>query len=638
MSRVRHPLALTLLVAGFLLGLAGPVLSSDVVIATYPTGVGPVAVAVNPVTHKVYVPNYYGDSVTVADGVSDSVVATIPMPRRFYGAAIPNAVVVDSLNTPNKAFVANWQSHSVTVIDEPSMTIVGTITVPAADGGNPRALALNPGSTPPKLYVANYHTQSVSVIDASTTARIKEVRTGPVGASPRALALFASASRTRVYVANRANNTVVVLDGDTDTSVATLTVGAAPKAIAVDSGSGYAYVTNENGNSVTVIDDTDHVAATVGVGTRPTGLAVDSSNGRVFVANYNSNNVSVIDTATNSVVATVGVGTNPWSVAVDQSLGKAFVSNYGTSTVTVIDNALASTTVQTGRGPYALAVNEGISPHKTYVGNWFSRTVSVIDEPAAQGAALGMRISRAEAAGTGPIEIVVQPLAGDRTAVRQPTIEGTASSRRGRYPSNVLAVYVRYDDPRAPWTPATITAGVGTPQVSWRAQPAGELALGAHTLYVAAVDQAGAVSVSSEYGAGAVSGGPAGGVSYGFAVEEETQATGTLSGRVRGRGKPVAGIHVDLYGREGQSWSRQRTVTTGGSGAYSFTTVPVGVYRLGFRDASKKWVNEYYHNAYTLLRARDVTVTAGATTTIEEHLQPMPRSLRRKGYPPRIPR
>lgn len=39
---------------------------------TVSVGTNPFAVAVNPVTNKTYVPNYYGHSVTVVDGVNNA--------------------------------------------------------------------------------------------------------------------------------------------------------------------------------------------------------------------------------------------------------------------------------------------------------------------------------------------------------------------------------------------------------------------------------------------------------------------------------------------------------------------------------------------------------------------------------------
>ena len=61
----------------------------------------------------------------------------------------------------------------------------------------------------------------------------------------------------------------------------------------------YAYITNSDDNSVSVIDTaTNTVTATVSVGNNPWGIAVNPNGKKVYVANRGSNNVSVIDTAT----------------------------------------------------------------------------------------------------------------------------------------------------------------------------------------------------------------------------------------------------------------------------------------------------------------------------------------------------
>ena len=56
----------------------------------------------------------------------------------------------------------------------------------------------------------------------------------------------------------------------------TIPVGALPEAVAVDPAARTAYVTNDQGRSVSVIDlATNRVAHTIAVGNAPTGVAVD---------------------------------------------------------------------------------------------------------------------------------------------------------------------------------------------------------------------------------------------------------------------------------------------------------------------------------------------------------------------------
>jgi len=489
---------------------AGGAFSSDTVIATIPVGMQPFAVAVNPVTHRTYVVNYNGSSVSVIDGASDTVTATVALPGAF---AAPVAVVVDSLQDPARAFIASFWTGTISMIDESSNVVSATVAPDPVHATGPRSLALDPTASPPKLYTANYGSSSVSVLDARDLSIIKRIATGT---HPRALAIFSSANRHRVYAADRYANTVTVIDGDTDTIVTVLSVGQAPKAIAVDPNTGYAYVTCENSDNVYVIDDTDAVAAVVAVGDRPVGVAVDAVAGRVFVANNYSGSVSVIDTATASVTDTVTVGASPYALTWDAGDSKAYVTNYNGSSVSIISDTLDVTTVSVGLNPYAVAVNESLVPHKAYVTNYNSNTVSVIDEPAV--AAAETAVSALVGAETSdPVAVSIDPFPDDVTPDLLPVLQGSAEDVRAPYVSNVAAVFVRFDA-EARWERAEITDGAGTPSVRWRATSPEPLDLGPHNVQVAAVDQAGAVVATSDFGTGYTSGAFGGRASYSFEV------------------------------------------------------------------------------------------------------------------------
>ena len=81
---------------------------ADKVTATVSVGKGPLAVAVNPVTNKIYVANFDGDTVTVIDGATNST-ATVSVGDH------PQAVAVNP--ETDKIYVVNNRSDSVTVID-----------------------------------------------------------------------------------------------------------------------------------------------------------------------------------------------------------------------------------------------------------------------------------------------------------------------------------------------------------------------------------------------------------------------------------------------------------------------------------------------------------------------------------------
>ena len=72
-------------------------------------GCDPRAVAVNPVTNKIYVANFCDNNVRVIDGATNATNSVMPQ------AAGPVAVAVNPVT--NKIYVANSRTANVTVID-----------------------------------------------------------------------------------------------------------------------------------------------------------------------------------------------------------------------------------------------------------------------------------------------------------------------------------------------------------------------------------------------------------------------------------------------------------------------------------------------------------------------------------------
>ncbi len=83
------------------------------------------------------------------------------------------------------------------------------------------------------------------------------------------------------------------------------------------------------GGSGSVTDPT----SAVGARPFPVGVAITSDGAFAYVTNRDSGTVSVIATATNTVVATVGVGTLPFGVAITPDGAFAYVTNEGSGTV-----------------------------------------------------------------------------------------------------------------------------------------------------------------------------------------------------------------------------------------------------------------------------------------------------------------
>jgi DNA-binding beta-propeller fold protein YncE len=331
---------------------------------TVTAGVCPWAVAVNPATNKIYVANHgffslicgscisYG-SVTVIDGTTNSTTTIIDPNAKF-----PQAVAVNPLT--DKIYVANW-SGNVTVIDGATNS---TTTVTDPNAADPIAAAVN--SVTNKIYVTNIVSNNVTVIDgaSNSTTTISD----PNMSTPNSVAV--NPVTNKIYVANvgvfpgtPAN--VTVIDGATNSTTTITDPYLAPGihtrgfSLAVNSATDKIYVADEsdsNGkghvsvidgstNSVITVTDPDAIA--------PVAVAVDPATNTIYIANggslflsgSNPGSVTVIDGATDSITTVVDPKADvPNALAVNPETNTIYVANFLSANVTVIRGAVASTT------------------------------------------------------------------------------------------------------------------------------------------------------------------------------------------------------------------------------------------------------------------------------------------------------
>ena len=99
------------------------------------------------------------------------------------------------------------------------------------------------------------------------------------------------------------------IDTATNTAGTAITVGSAPRGVAITPDGKTAYVTNDGSGSVTPIDTATNTAGTaIAVGRSPFGVAITPDGKTAYVANFNSGSVTPIDTATNTPGTPIAVG------------------------------------------------------------------------------------------------------------------------------------------------------------------------------------------------------------------------------------------------------------------------------------------------------------------------------------------
>jgi len=161
------------------------------------------------------------------------------------------------------------------------------------------------------------------------------------------------------------------------------------------------YVSNEDGQSVTVLDaESGALIETIAIGKRPRGLKVTPDGSRLFVAvsglpkcppsvpdeecaklerDLKADGIAVVDTATHKILQVLHAGSDPEQFALSRDGRRLFVANEDTASMTVVDIASGSVLqrVSVGREPEGVA----LTPDGRWVliTNESDNSVSVID-------------------------------------------------------------------------------------------------------------------------------------------------------------------------------------------------------------------------------------------------------------------
>jgi YVTN family beta-propeller protein len=166
----------------------------------------------------------------------------------------------------------------------------------------------------------------------------------------------------------------------------------------------HAYVSNEDGHSISVLDTARaEVIATVAVGKRPRGLKLSPDGSRLYVAvsglakcppsvpdeecakrerDLKADGIAVVDTANHKVIEVIQAGSDPEQFDITPDGRRLFVANEDSATVSVVDVASRQvvTRIKVGNEPEGVA----ISPDGRWVlvTNESDNSVSIIDSAA----------------------------------------------------------------------------------------------------------------------------------------------------------------------------------------------------------------------------------------------------------------
>jgi len=235
------------------------------------------------VPHTVYVANQSANTISVIDGATFLVAATIPTGRN------PHGILVDV--SKGVAYVCNRSENTISVSDLQSRKELARISAP----GGPHGMALSADGA----MLFSTGEQEINVIDLATRQFVASI---PVGQDPHML--HRSPDKTRLYTGNRRDGTISVIDIAKRAVIATIPVGRTPEDFAISPDGHEIIVGNMGDDSVTVIDAVTHaVTATVKLPERaaPIRLRYSPDGKTVFIASRRTAGVLRMDRSTRTI-------------------------------------------------------------------------------------------------------------------------------------------------------------------------------------------------------------------------------------------------------------------------------------------------------------------------------------------------
>ncbi len=242
-----------------------------------------------------------------ADGIGVVDLATLKLLRILRGVSDPEQLAVSG--DGKRLFVASEDTGKGVVMDASDGRVMASMPV----GGEPEGVTLSPGGR--FVYMTSEEDHQVSVIDTATNRVIATIE---VGERPR-FTEFSDDGRT-AYVSGENDGTITVIDAVAHQRLRTLQLEGAlarPVGMVVSHDGRQLYTVTGRGQKLLALDpQTGKVLKSLDVGPRPWGVALSPDGRTLYTANGNSNDVSVVDVASFQVVSRIPVGDTPWGLIV----------------------------------------------------------------------------------------------------------------------------------------------------------------------------------------------------------------------------------------------------------------------------------------------------------------------------------
>jgi PQQ-dependent catabolism-associated beta-propeller protein len=199
------------------------------------------------------------------------------------------------------------------------------------------------------------------------------------------LAVTDGAGARTIFVSNEKGNSISIVDGDTLELVREVPVGERPRGIALSKDGAQLYIFASDDDTIQVMDTTTYeIVGTLPSGPDPELMVVSPDGSRIYVANEDDNLVSVVDIAKGTIAAEIPVGVEPEGMEVRPD-GMVVVNTSETTNmahfIDVESHEITDNVLVDQRPRFADYTADGV---EVWVSAEIGGTVSVIDDATRQ--------------------------------------------------------------------------------------------------------------------------------------------------------------------------------------------------------------------------------------------------------------
>jgi len=327
-----------------------------------------------PSSFWICVSNEKGGDVTLIDGASHKVIATVPVGKRprgihaspdgrllyvaLSGRPIEGPPQLDAKGNPilhkgeddDDDKNSDHAADGIGVVDLATQKFVKKLSA----GTDPEQFAISPDGQ--RLYISNEDVATMSVTNVATN---KVEHIVPLAKEPEGVC-FTPNGRT-VYVTCETNGDIFAVDVATHKVSGHFSVPPRPRNVAFLPDSSRGFVPSESAGLLSIFDTSDNkVLKSVRLppGCRPMGLAISADGKKLFATTGRGGSVVVVNTETLEVIQTIAVGKRPWGIVISPDGKQLYVANGPSDDVSIVDvdSAKEITRIKAGQSPWGVTV------------------------------------------------------------------------------------------------------------------------------------------------------------------------------------------------------------------------------------------------------------------------------------------